>query len=79
MRFLPVSVPISSPAQQCAAVVGTRDFLLRLTQPHSTRRIGDIRAEARALLRHYPVADTLRPILEEGLRVPPEMQRDALL
>jgi hypothetical protein len=79
MGIVPLRTPISTPAQQCAAVVGARDFLLRLTQANSTRRIGDIRAEARALLRHYPVADTLRPILEEGLNVPPEMRRSALM
>ncbi len=63
-----ISVPISSPKQQVAAVVATRDFLLRLTQPSETHRVpGEVRKEARALLRHYPLADLLRPLLQEGL------------
>lgn len=63
-----LAVPISSPLQQVAAVVGTRDFLLRLSDPQATRRVpGEVRKEARALLRHFPVAETLRPILRHGL------------
>ncbi len=63
-----LTVPISSPLQQVAAVVATRDFLLRLSDPHATKRVpGEIRKEARALLRHFPIAETLRPILREGL------------
>lgn len=66
-----LSVPISSPLQQVAAVVATRDFLLRISDPHATRRVpGEIRKEARALLRHFPVADKLRPVLEDGLGLP---------
>jgi hypothetical protein len=58
-------VTISSPIQQVNAIVATRDFLLRLTSPAQTRRVpGEIRREARALLRHYPVAERLRPLLE---------------
>lgn len=64
-----LTVPISSPMQQAAAVVATRDFLLRLSDPQATRRVpGEVRKEARALLRHFPIADALRPILLEGLR-----------
>lgn len=63
-----LNVPISSPMQQVAAVVAARDFLLRLSDPSETRRVpGEIRKEARALLRHFPVADKLRPVLQEGL------------
>jgi len=63
-----ISVPISTPVQQVAAVVATRDFLLRLTQPSETYRVpSEVRKEARALLRHYPVADVLRPLLQKGL------------
>jgi hypothetical protein len=63
-----ISVPISTPMQQVAAVVATRDFLLRLTQPSETHRVpGEVRKEARALLRHYPAADVLRPLLAKGL------------
>jgi hypothetical protein len=63
-----ISVPISTPVQQVAAVVATRDFLLRLTQPSETYRVpSEVRKEARALLRHYPVADVLRPLLRKGL------------
>ena len=61
--------PISSPIQQVAAVVATRDFLLRLSDPHATRRVpGEVRKEARALLRHFPPADRLRPLLQEALQ-----------
>lgn len=66
-----LTVPISSPLQQVAAVVATRDFLLRISDPYATRRVpGEIRKEARALLRHFPVADKLRPVLEDGLGLP---------
>jgi len=61
---------ISSPTQQIASVVAARDFLLRLTDTKETPRIPrEVRREARALLRHYPIADQLRPVLEQGLRV----------
>lgn len=63
-----VLVEISSPTQQVSAVVATRDFLLRLTQPQATPRVpGEVRREARALLRHYPPAERLRPVLQDGL------------
>ena len=63
-----VLVAISSPMQQVNAMVATRDFLLRLTNPAETRRVpGEIRREARALLRHYPVAERLRPLLQTAL------------
>lgn len=62
-------VPISSPMQQVAAVVATRDFLLRLSDPHATKRVpGEVRKEARALLRHFPTAERLRPLLQEALQ-----------
>lgn len=57
-----------SPTQQVAAVVATRDFLLRLTRPADTPRVpGPVRQEARSLLRHFPMEDRLRPILEAAL------------
>jgi hypothetical protein len=60
---------ISSTTQRVAAVVATRDFLLRLTSSKETPRIPrEVRREARALLRHFPVAEELRPILEENLQ-----------
>ena len=59
---------ISSTAQQVSAVVATRDFLLRLMDTKETPRIPrEVRREARALLRHFPIADELRPVLQEGL------------
>ncbi len=59
---------ISSPSQQVSAVVATRDFLLRLINTKETPRIPrEVRREARALLRHFPIADELRPVLQEGL------------
>ena len=58
---------ISSSAQRVAAVVATRDFLLRLSSPHATPRIPrEVRREARALLRHYPLAGELREILNSA-------------
>lgn len=72
-----LTVPISSPIQQTAAVVATRDFLLRLSDPQATRRVpGEVRKEARALLRHFPIAETLRPILRDGLAAA-DQRRDA--
>ncbi len=59
---------ISSPSQQVTAVVATRDFLLRLIDTKETPRIPrEVRREARALLRHYPLPDRLRPVLQKGL------------
>lgn len=56
------------PIQEVMAVVATRDFLLRLTQPAVTPRVpGEVRREARALLRHFPPAEQLRPVLQQGL------------
>lgn len=64
-----ISVRISSPLQQIASVVATRDFLIRVSDCKQTRRVpGEIRKEARALLRHFPLPETLRPILQEGLQ-----------
>lgn len=61
-------LPISRRAQQVSAVVAARNFLLRLTDPALTPRVsGDVRGEARALLRHYPPPAVLRPLLEAGL------------
>lgn len=58
---------ISSGTQRVAAVVATRDFLLRLSNPSDTPRVPrEVRREAKALLRHYPIADTLRPVLEQA-------------
>lgn len=55
--------------QQVAAVVASRDFLLRLSDPHATKRVpGEVRKEARALLRHFPTAEKLRPLLQEALQ-----------
>ncbi|MEN9859958.1 MAG: hypothetical protein RLZZ515_440 [Cyanobacteriota bacterium] len=59
---------ISTPQQQVSSVIATRDFLLRLTRPKETPRVTrDVRWEARALLRHYPLPERLRPILQAGL------------
>ena len=65
-------VAISTPQQQISSVVATRDFLLRVADHRQTPRVpGDVRGEARALLRHYPLPDRLRPILEQALLPPP--------
>ena len=67
---LPIRRPdvrISTHSQQIAAMVATRDFLLRLMNTKETPRIPrEVLREARALLRHYPPADQLRPALEKG-------------
>jgi hypothetical protein len=68
-----ISVAISRPPQQIAAVLATRDFLYRLSSPQLTPRVsGAVRGEARALLRHYPLTEALRPVLEAGLTCPLE-------
>ncbi len=59
---------ISSPSQELNSIVATRDFLLRLTDTKESPRIpGEVRREARALLRHYPPTYRLKPLLEEAL------------
>jgi hypothetical protein len=58
---------ISTKRQRIASMIATRNFLLRLTQPKETPRMSrDVRGEARALLRHYPSEEVLRPVLEQG-------------
>ena len=60
-------VQISAAGQKVSAVVAARDFLLRLTNHKETPRIPrEVRREARALLRHYPLAGELREILEQA-------------
>lgn len=60
---------VSGATQRIASVVASRDFLLRLSDPKLTPRIPrDVRREAWALLRHFPLADELRSILEEAYR-----------
>ena len=51
--------------QEVAAVLQARTLLLRLSDHQLTPRIPrDVRAEARALLRWFPSAERLRPVLE---------------
>jgi hypothetical protein len=51
--------------QAVAAVLESRAFLYRLTQHQLTPRVpGPVRMEARALLRHFPEANLLAPLLE---------------
>jgi hypothetical protein len=55
---------ISQPNQQIEAMVGAREFLLRLIDTKETPRIPrEVRREARAILRHYPPSKDLRPLL----------------
>lgn len=57
------------PNRPVDAIVATRGLLVRLTQPQETPRIPrELRREARALLRHYPIAQELRPLLAAALR-----------
>lgn len=58
----------SSPQRQISAILASRDFLLRLTRPKETPRVASaVRREALALLRHFPPAERLRPVLEQQL------------
>lgn len=51
--------------QEVAAVLQARTLLIRLSDHQLTPRIPrDVRAEARALLRWFPRAERLRPVLE---------------
>lgn len=62
-----IDVQISSNRQKISSVIATRDFLWRLSNPQMTPRVpGVVRSEARALLRHFPPAGELRPVLMEG-------------
>jgi hypothetical protein len=50
--------------QAVAALLETRSFLARLSDPAQTPRVPhSLRREARALLRHYPREERLRPVL----------------
>lgn len=65
----PVPSQVSTPLQQISAVIAAREFLARLSAPSAMPRVSrEIRGEARALLRHYPAAERLRPVLEAGLQ-----------
>lgn len=58
--------PISTAHQKVSAVVATRNYLLRLTSPQETPRIPrEVRREARALLRHYPIDHELKEAIEQ--------------
>lgn len=61
-----VDTQISTPRQKVSALIATRDLLWRMANPQLSRRVGDLRAEARALLRHYPTATELRPLLMDA-------------
>lgn len=63
---------LSTPDQQIASLVNTRDFLARLTDHRRTPRIPRaIRSEAQALLRHYLPESRLRPLIEGQVRDQP--------
>lgn len=67
------TVPISTAQQQIDALLATRDFLVRMTNPRTMPRVClDARGEARALLRHYPPRDQLEPLLKAALKPPAE-------
>lgn len=51
--------------QEVSAVIEARAFLARVCDPRQTPRVSRaVRSEARALLRRYPPASRLRPVLE---------------
>jgi len=61
-----MKIRISSPQQQMAAMIGVRDFLLRLTNTKESPRIPrEVRREARTIMRHYPPEHELRPLLDK--------------
>jgi len=63
-----VRFAVSTKVQQISAVIATREFLARLCSRSATPRVSrEIRGEARALLRHYPSPEVLRPALESSL------------
>lgn len=64
-----IEVQISSPRQKISSLIATRDLLWRLTSPRMTPPIGQLRGEVRALLRHYPPSEELRPLLMEAYGV----------
>lgn len=58
---------MTMPNERTRAVIQVRDFLVRLSSPYTDRGLkkipGSVRAEARALLRHYPhLVDMLEPV-----------------
>lgn len=62
--------PLSPPSKKVDAIISARDFLLRLTSPKEEPRIPrEVRREAQTLLRHFPPAAELRPILEKEFKV----------
>ena len=65
MKAAGACVPEQVPAiQAVAALLETRSFLARLSDPAQTPRVPfPLRREARALLRHYPREERLRPVL----------------
>ena len=55
------------PHEEARAVVYTRAFLVSLLDPKQTPRIpGDIRKQARNLLKHYPFDGQVRKACEIG-------------
>lgn len=51
--------------QQVSAVLNARELLVRLSDSRLTPRVPrEIRSEARALLRNFPISQRLRPVLE---------------
>lgn len=65
MNAAGAGAPAQVPAiQAIAALLETRSFLARLSDPAQTPRVPfPLRREARALLRHYPREERLRPVL----------------
>lgn len=57
--------PYASRLQQVSAVLNARELLVRLSDSKQTPRVPRaVRAEAKALLRSFPAAQVLRPVLE---------------
>jgi hypothetical protein len=60
--------PLSTALQRQTALIATRAFLQRLSDPKETRRVPlPIRREARSLLRHYPHEEDLRSLFQTGV------------
>ncbi len=58
------------PAERKNAVMRTREFLIALCDPKQTPRVpGDVRREARSLLKHYPSELYMDMAAEQAPRV----------
>ena len=56
--------------REAQAITGARSLLLKLVDPSQTPRVpGEVRREARALLRFYPPAHQLKPLVMTAIEL----------